>query len=95
MKAAPLPSVDDMPGVPRADQVTAGRPVAQVADIMTPVPITADATTSVDEAARLMLEHGVTGLPVMHGGLVVGVVTHSDLLRALIKAPRPRDAARN
>jgi CBS domain-containing protein len=88
MKAAPLPSVDDMPGVPRADQVTADRPVAQVADIMTPVPITADATTSVDEAARLMLEHGVTGLPVMHGGLVVGVITQADLVARLV--PRSR-----
>ena len=52
--------VDDVPVVLHADPNAAGRPVTRVGDIMTSVPITADAAMSVDEAGRLMLEHGVT-----------------------------------
>ena len=88
MKAAPSRFVGDVEVLARGDGTTAGRPPTQVGDIMTPVPITADAAMSVDEAARLMLEHGVTGLPVMHGDLVVGVITQADLVVRLV--PRRR-----
>ena len=43
---------------------------------------------SVDEVARLMLELEVTGLPVMHGGVIVGVITQADLVVRL--GPRDR-----
>lgn len=35
------------------------------------------------EAAKQMLQHGVMGLPVVHGGLLIGVITVTDLLGAL------------
>jgi CBS domain-containing protein len=90
VEAAPLCGVDDTPMVSGAALTSPGWPVRQVADIMTPVPVTIDAAMSVDEAVRLMLEHGVTGLPVMHGRSVVGVITQADLLMRLV--PRNRVA---
>ncbi len=88
MRAGPSRFVGDVPVVLRADPNAAGRPVTRVGDIMTSAPITADAAMSVDEAARLMLEHGVTGLPVTQGGVVVGVITPADLVVRL--GPRGR-----
>lgn len=54
----------------------------KAADIMTkdPVSVTADATIA--QAAQLMLQHRISGLPVVDGaGAVIGVVTEGDLLR--------------
>jgi len=48
-------------------------------------PITVTADTPVVEAARLMRDHKVGGLPVMEGTDLVGIVTETDLLDALIK----------
>lgn len=54
----------------------------KTADIMTPSPLCVSAQTPILEAARVMLQHRVSGLPVTDGdGKVVGVVTEGDLLR--------------
>lgn len=43
---------------------------------------------SIERAARLMLEHGVQGLPVVTGDdTLVGVLTVSDLLRSIVRSP--------
>jgi acetoin utilization protein AcuB len=36
------------------------------------------------EAAQLMLYHGFGALPVVDGGLLVGIITGTDLLRAFV-----------
>lgn len=36
------------------------------------------------EAAQLMLDHGFGALPVVDGGLLVGIITETDLLRAFV-----------
>jgi len=46
-----------------------------------------DATIA--EAARLMRDHKVGGLPVMTDGQLVGIVTETDLLDALIELMEP------
>jgi acetoin utilization protein AcuB len=51
---------------------------------MTPAPMTVPSHSSVQDAARLMLEHKVGGMPVVDNDRLVGVVTTSDLLRALL-----------
>ena len=54
----------------------------KASDIMTREPMSVTAQTAIVEAARLMLQHRVSGLPVTDGdGAVVGVVTEGDLLR--------------
>jgi CBS domain-containing protein len=41
-------------------------------------------STTISDAAKMMEEHGVVGLPVEHDGLVTYSVTRHDLLRARI-----------
>lgn len=54
----------------------------QVSDIMTRTVITVTPETAIAEAAQLLLQHRVSGLPVVDpAGAVVGIVTESDLLR--------------
>ncbi len=38
-----------------------------------------------EDAARLMLEHKIGGLPVLEGGKLVGILTTSDLLKAFVR----------
>lgn len=54
-----------------------------VRDVVTVAP-----ETSVQEAARLMVERQVGCLPVVKDGALVGIVTRSDLL-AMLAAQRP------
>jgi acetoin utilization protein AcuB len=58
---------------------------ALVEACMTPNPITVEPTTPVIEAARLMRDRKVGGLPVMENDTLVGIVTETDLLDALIE----------
>ena len=54
-----------------------------VADIMTREVVAVSPEATAREAARLMAEAGVSGLPVVIGRAVVGVVSLKDLLRCL------------
>lgn len=55
-----------------------------VAACMTRDPITIAPDAPVLDAAQQLLEHKIGGLPVVEDGLVVGVITESDLFRVLI-----------
>lgn len=58
------------------------RPVT-VGDLMTPDPIVIGADASLADAARLLDEHHIHGLPVVNErGSLVGVVSQTDMLRA-------------
>lgn len=51
-------------------------------DIMTPDVVSVDPDASVAEAAQLMLQRRISGLPVVdHAGELVGVITEGDFLR--------------
>ena len=52
----------------------------RVRDIMTTDVITLVATTSVEDAARSLTFHRVSGAPVLEHGRIVGVVSKSDLV---------------
>jgi len=53
-----------------------------VADVMTSPVITVTAETKIAEAARLMLLHRISGLPVVDAtGAMIGIVTEGDFLR--------------
>lgn len=55
------------------------------ADIMTANPITVDVTDDVSKVSLLMIRHGISGLPVVKGKLLVGIVTKTDIVRAIVK----------
>jgi len=57
----------------------------QVKDIMTRNPLTVSVEDTVEHAAQIMLEHTISGLPVMDdAGKVVGIITQSDIFRAFM-----------
>jgi CBS domain-containing protein len=56
-----------------------------VDEAMTAPAITISPFRFVDEAARLMTEHGVNRLPVVRDGELVGIVTRTDLVRAFMR----------
>ena len=52
-------------------------------DIMAPNPITVDAEDDVGLAAMLMIRNNISGLPVVRKGLLVGIITKSDIVKAI------------
>jgi CBS domain-containing protein len=52
----------------------------KVHQIMTPDPITVGPTTSLQDAAAVLVERGISGLPVVDGGQLVGVFSERDLM---------------
>lgn len=57
----------------------------EVQTFMTVEPVTVTPDTSIKQAAELMLEHKVGGLPVVEDDAVVGIITESDIFRVLVQ----------
>lgn len=68
--------------------VTHGR---RVSEVMTPDVITATETTPLSDIVELMQAHRVRRVPVVRGGMLLGIVSRSDIVRlvgdALAEAP--------
>jgi acetoin utilization protein AcuB len=59
----------------------------RIEKIMTPNPYTVHEDSSIKEAAQLMYEHKVGGIPVVDkANHVVGIITESDIFRLLIES---------
>lgn len=52
-------------------------------DIMTPNPIIVDSAEDVSVAALLMIRNGISGIPVVRKSFLVGIITKSDIVRAI------------
>jgi acetoin utilization protein AcuB len=47
--------------------------------------------TPIIDAAEMMLEHKVSGLPVVDdGGVLMGIITESDIFRMLVRSRVPK-----
>lgn len=58
----------------------------KVREIMTADPLTIGPEATIGEAAQLMLDHKVSGLPVIEDdGRVVGIITESDIFRLVVR----------
>ncbi len=67
----------------------------KVGEVMTSNPVTIAETASLEEAGRLIAEHGIKRLPVVRDSHLVGVIARADLVRAIIGANRKvKDAAK-
>jgi acetoin utilization protein AcuB len=53
-------------------------------DLMVREPVTVTPETDVEQAARLIYTRKISGLPVVSEGVLVGIITESDILRAFI-----------
>ena len=58
----------------------------EINKIMTRQPITITSEATINEAARIMLEHKISGLPVVNNeGKIIGVITESDIFRMVVR----------
>ncbi|MGQ9490456.1 MAG: CBS domain-containing protein [Anaerolineae bacterium] len=57
----------------------------EVGSCMTPNPLTIEPSAPIVEAAQLMRNHKIGGLPVVADGHLVGIITETDLLNFLIE----------
>ena len=67
--------------LPSGEMLFWDRPVS---DVMTRNLITCSPKTSIAEAARIMTDRKIDALPVVAGGVLVGLVTSTDLLLLLV-----------
>ena len=56
-----------------------------VSEIMNKDVITIDETTPVEEAARIMADNKIGGMPVMREGEMVGIITETDLFKLFLE----------
>jgi acetoin utilization protein AcuB len=57
----------------------------KVKDLMTTNVITCVEDTPIEEAARMMVDNHISGLPVMRGDVLVGMITESDLFKIFME----------
>ncbi|NOH03203.1 MAG: CBS domain-containing protein [Chloroflexi bacterium] len=56
-----------------------------VKQVMTKKVITVDANTPIEEAARIMADKKIGGMPVMRSGKLVGIITETDLFKIFLE----------
>jgi acetoin utilization protein AcuB len=57
----------------------------KVGDLMTKEVITIAEDCPLEEAARIMVDNQISGLPVMRGDVLVGIITESDLFKTFLE----------
>ena len=62
-----------------------------VESLMTRDVVTVDEECSLEEAARIMADNNIGGLPVMRDGTLVGMITESDLFKVFLELLGARD----
>jgi acetoin utilization protein AcuB len=57
----------------------------EVHSVMTKEVITIDVDTPLEDAARIMSDNNIGGLPILEGDILVGIITESDLFKVFIE----------
>jgi acetoin utilization protein AcuB len=57
----------------------------KVSQVMTKKVRTIDENTPIEEAARVMIDNKIGGLPVLRDGKVVGIITETDLFKVMLE----------
>lgn len=63
-----------------------------VKDVMTKEVLTIHEDTPIEEAARIMADNKIGGLPVMHGEQVVGIITETDIFKIFLELMAARQS---
>ncbi|NOZ26834.1 MAG: CBS domain-containing protein [Chloroflexi bacterium] len=63
-----------------------------VKKVMTSPVVTVDEQTPLEEAARIMADNRIGGLPVVHGDELVGIITETDLFKIFLELLGARDS---
>jgi acetoin utilization protein AcuB len=62
-----------------------------VKDVMTRKVLTVNEDTPIEEAARIMADNKIGGMPVMRGNKVVGIITETDLFKIFLELMGARE----
>lgn len=62
-----------------------------VKDVMTQKVLTVSEDTPIEEAARIMADNKVGGMPVMQGSKVIGIITETDLFKIFLELMGARE----
>ena len=62
-----------------------------VKQVMNKKVITVETDTAIEEAARIMADNKIGGMPVMNNGRVVGIITETDLFKVFLELMGARD----
>ena len=63
-----------------------------IKDVMSKTVLTVDEDTPIEEAARIMADNKIGGLPVMRGSEIVGMITETDLFKIFLELMGARDS---
>ncbi len=63
----------------------------KVAEVMTKNVLTVSEDTPIEEAARIMADNKIGGLPVMRGDHIVGIITETDLFKIFLELMGARE----
>lgn len=63
-----------------------------VSDVMASNVITVNVETPIEEAARIMADNKIGGLPVLKDGKLVGIITETDIFKLFLELMGARDA---
>ena len=62
-----------------------------ISQVMTREVITVEESDPIEEAARIMVDNKIGGLPVMREGKLVGIITETDIFKTLMEMMGARD----
>jgi acetoin utilization protein AcuB len=62
-----------------------------VGEVMTPDVVVVTEYTALEEAARIMADHGISSLPVMRNGKLVGIIAETDLFMVFLELLAARE----
>ena len=65
-----------------------------VEKVMSTAVITVGPDRDASDAARLMLDHRIGCVPVVDGGLVIGILTETDIVRAFVESAAVQSGSR-
>lgn len=56
-----------------------------VSQVMTTDPLCVSPEDTIQDVAEIMLENQISGVPVIQGGKVIGIITESDIFRMIVE----------
>ena len=66
---------------------------SNVSEVMTTKVVSVGHGATLEEAATLMHDREVSRLPVVHDGVLVGIISRTDIVRAIVAEPSSAEAA--
>ncbi len=83
-----LPVLDDeenLVGIVSEKDLLRAESQSPIEEVMSRDVVTITEYTALEEAARIMADHKISGLPVMRGGKLVGIITETDLFKIFLE----------